>query len=107
MAFGINSSNILQWYSERGGVILDRMCCYSYYLDSQISNEAKAYDYYNTRSTTVPTQWLSEEIRMEPFIEKERHPNEMKGSTSSWGACTTSSSFGTSQHNCHYENSEL
>lgn len=58
MASSNNSPNLFQWYSniiDASGMILDKVCCFSY---SNVCDEMESLQYYNTRSTQLPMEWI-------------------------------------------------
>ena len=60
MAWKVNPTHLLMWYSNNGCKIMDRLCCFSY-MDEQVFGEAESHDYYFKRKPTmVPTEWIDD-----------------------------------------------
>ena len=60
MVWQMRSSNFSRWYCKSTGIILDRLCCCSY-LDAQLRDELRSKEYFDKRSTNLPTEWISDE----------------------------------------------
>jgi hypothetical protein len=59
----LSARRFLQWCSKNSDDIIDRICCCSY-LDSQVCGEVETRDHYNIRSTTLPTEFIVDDIPM-------------------------------------------